>query len=113
MWEKIKKWVFGLKSGILVFGSLKLRHPNNPQPPSSPPKDIKPRNGNGKLHGLCIWYYNNDNISFKQRYVNGECNGIHEWYRSNGELWYKTYKIKDKCIYDEWYGNINQIRFRV
>ena len=138
MWEKIKKWVFGLKSGILAFWSLKLRHPNNPQPPSSPPKNIVLRNENGILHGLCVFYWDNGNVWFKerfvngvlhglciyyyysngniwckQRYVNGKLHGISEYYHDSGKLWLKQYYINGKCVYGERYDDINVIEFDI
>ena len=76
-------------------------------------QNIIPTNAEGKYHGLCIRYHPNGNISTKQMYVNGYWGGICEWYMSNGDLWSKEYRIKGKYLYYEWYGNINQIRFKI
>ena len=57
-------------------------------------RDITPTNAEGELHGLCIFYNSNDNISSKQRYVNGINHGICESYWSDGELWLKHIRLK-------------------
>ena len=73
-------------------------------------ENIEPKNSNGQLHGLCI-YYSNGNVSYKLRYVNEILHGISEWYLDNGELAFKRYYINGKRVYSEYYGFLNRIEF--
>ena len=74
-------------------------------------ENIEPKNKEGELHGLCIFYDFNGNVMYKERYVNGERHGICEWYWSD-VLMYKRYWINGKCVYREYYG-LNRIEFYI
>ena len=73
---------------------------------------IEPRNSKGKYHGLCIYYYDNGNVWYKERCLNGKRHGIGVWH-DNGKLLYKNYYLNGKLVYSEWYGSLNRIEFRI
>ena len=74
---------------------------------------IKPTNKHGQRHGLCIYYFDNGKLWFKQRYVNGERHGLREGYNVYDVLRSKRYWINGKLVYREWYGGINRIEFNI
>ena len=75
-------------------------------------EDITPRNEADELHGLCIFYYVNGKLWYKERYVNGERHGITEWYFDD-VLMYKQYWLNGKFVYGEWYCGFNRIEFNI
>ncbi len=47
---------------------------------------------NGKLEGVCKWYYKTGELQTECTYKNGEFEGVYKWY-------YKTGEVETECNY--------------
>ena len=54
-------------------------------------KEYEIRYKDGKLNGLCAWWYENGQIEQETRYKDGKLNGLCTWWYENGQIELENY----------------------